>query len=224
VAQKRLDEQFAFLSSTPIIGNLNRLLTALEGRFGSLEEQRDSLADAEQQLREVALNRLNQTIAPIVEEIIGRVQTLGAMFTAEATLDTATIGPQVWTFYVDEGQRNSFAHLGYVTARPLAADDIGMAGDVIAYNVATGALEVEFTDSWGEGTFTGWELNATIPPDAYMRRRDNPHEVTAHQAGAYTQGEIDTKLSDLSTYHTEAREDLDAALRKYAKKQAIVFG
>jgi len=217
----------------------NRRFEDIDRRIDRNETSLTDLDQVANRVEGVALDRLNQVLTPIVVETIERVRQIPNMFSATSSTSVLNgIGER--TFVINEGLRNTFAHQGYIMAMPRDGTKMGMMGRVKSYNPVDGYLLVDIEIFWGEADAIreSWDITAAIPPDAHMLNEDNPHNTTAHQVGAYTQQEVTTLLAQLKSEilngassaldtlkEVEDRVNtMDVALRKYAKKQAIVFG
>lgn len=164
----------------------------LDRRLHGLETALESVDAVGQRIEGVALDRINNLVTPLVLETINRVGQITNLFTASSA-SSVKLGDGLVVFVVAEGQRTTFAHQGYVSAVPTGAATSGLLGAVQSFDRASGELVVAVQASWGTAgeTFAAWSLAAAQPYGAHANRTDNPHSVTAHQAGAYTTAEVD---------------------------------
>ncbi|WP_065755195.1 hypothetical protein [Bradyrhizobium paxllaeri] len=152
----------------------------------------DAVVDA---LEAVALQRLNDTFTPLILEAQARLNNLGASFSAES-LEAHTIvtGPQ--TFTLTDETAEMYVYTDYVNIRPAAATQNLMLAQVISFNRATKALNVNVVHAEGAGTFEDWLIRVGAPIDlTHADRTDNPHQTTAAQVGAYTIAAADAAIA-----------------------------
>lgn len=168
----------------------NRRFEDLDRRVDGNETALESVDSVADRIESVALQRLDTLITPLVVETRDRVATLANLFSASSK-SSLTIAATRQFVVIDEGQRSTFAHLGYVSIIPEGHLSAGMLGAVESYDSGSGALVVVVDFVWGDGTFTAWNLHPAQPADAHAVRTDNPHETTAAQVGAYTQAQVD---------------------------------
>lgn len=191
--QKRLDEQFVLSAKTNLFDLLARLLKALEARFQNLEKTRTSIEETIDFLRRTALDRINETITPLISSTLARLRETGSIFRARS-LSTVTIGLGLLTIFIREEDRDIFAHGGYVFVTPTGDMTRGFAGPVAAYVPETGELAITSEYAWGVGSATDWTATATAPFSAHEMNTNNPHATTAAQVGAYTVGQSDAAI------------------------------
>jgi hypothetical protein len=173
----------------------NVRLEDIDRRVDANEAALTNLDDVAARVEGAAFDRINNVITPIVVETINRVATIANLFSAtSATENTLAFGQTV--FVVDAGQRETFAHQNYVSITPADTRSAGLLAPVLSYDRTTGALVIDPEVVWGSGTYASWLISASQPADAHVLRKDNPHETTAAQVGAYTQAQVDKIVSD----------------------------
>lgn len=164
-------------------------------RLAAREQDATKIDNAVDQLTQVALDRLNETFTPLINELQQQLQDVGAAFVATSA-DERTIATGAQTFLLTPETRAQFVTTDYTVIRPIDDLAIGMVAQVIDYDRASGLLTVDTTLAIGKGTFAGWRISVSPPANlAHETRLDNPHEVTAAQAGAYTTAQVDAALA-----------------------------
>ncbi|RZN24766.1 hypothetical protein [Bradyrhizobium sp. Leo121] len=198
MAQKPLSEQFAFGRDTPIIGNLTKLVAAIDARFAALAQMEEKVNATLDGVVSLALQRLNETFTPLIVEAQQRLEQFGAAFgaTSQSTLDVS-LG--VKTLVIDEDRRVGFIYSDYVALRAIENDAISMLAHVTDYQRDSGELSVDVVQipENAGASYTGWKVNISAAPDlAHAGRTDNPHHTTAEQVGAYTTTETDAVVAN----------------------------
>ncbi|TXM68206.1 hypothetical protein [Methylobacterium sp. WL120] len=171
-SKDRLDRAFAYI--------IQRLLI-LDSFRPSYDEQLGIL-------RETGLLRLNEAIQPIYERLAG-IGQIGVIFSA-TSLSPSSISTGLKSFVVGDVDRDRFAAAAYLSAHDLNVPENSMYGSLQSYDRATGTVVILVDQYLGEEGATGseWRLSASAPPNQL---------TTAHQVGAYTQGETRDLLSAL---------------------------
>jgi hypothetical protein len=171
----------------------NNRLEDIDRRVDANETALTNLDEVAARVEGAAFDRINNVITPIVVETINRVGTIANLFTATSSTPNPVIFGRT-SFVIDPGNRETFAHQNYVSITP--SDDLtsGFLAPVASYDRATGLLVVDPEVVWGSGVFSNWDIAATQPASAHVLRKDNPHETTADQVGAYTKGETDAAI------------------------------
>lgn len=195
---KRLDEQFSFDTTTPILDTLQRLLKAIELRLQSVDELRPVLEDTINNLTTLALDRMNETFTPLILDAQERLEEFGANFAAHSVTEL-TVGTGTQILSLDEADRAGYVYADYVALRN-AASGAFMIGQVTAYDREAGQLTVSVEVTSGTGTYSDWDITISVQPNlAHETDYDNPHNVTAAQVGAYTTSQVDSALLALQT-------------------------
>lgn len=177
----------------------NRRFQDVDLRLHARELDGQKIDETVDRVEAVALSRLNDTFTPIINEAIERLASVGALFTSTSDSEV-TIGVGQKTFLLAAETRTSYVVTEYVAIRPAGHGDRGMIAQVIAYDRATGLLDVNPALIIGAGTYDDWIIRVTGTPDLdHATRTDNPHAVTAAQVGAYTIGAIDAMIAALNT-------------------------
>ena len=160
MALKRLDEEFELKPGTQLLPYMKRLLPSLEGRFQSLEGERATFEDTLDDVRSVALTRINEYLIPATEAIT-EVTELGFLLGPSTSSVRLELGQK--TFIITEGpQRDSFTPSPYVIVeREANIDDYAIAR-VLDYDRETGALILNLTAAHGNpGPHTDWVISST---------------------------------------------------------------
>lgn len=177
----------------------NKRFKDLDLRIAAREVDGDRITGAVAEITSVALSRLNDTFTPIVNEAIERLSSVGALFSSSSD-SAATIDDQPKTFVLDPDTRDGYVVSEFVSIRPAGLSDRGMICRVVAYDRATGLLEVQPELIVGSGTYAAWDVRLAGTPDLdHATRVDNPHETTAAQVGAYTRAEVDNLVGPIAS-------------------------
>jgi hypothetical protein len=158
MALKRLDEEFDLKPGTQLLPYMKRLLPSLEGRFQSIEQEQDAVAEITEEIRAAALLRMNEILIPATKDIIA-VTKLGFMLAPVSTPYTMVMG--YMTMIVDEGvQRTSFTPSPYVIIEH-SIDDYAIAR-VGSYTQSDGLIELTVTAIHGNpGPHSSWMISST---------------------------------------------------------------
>ncbi|KRQ99282.1 hypothetical protein [Bradyrhizobium valentinum] len=158
-------------------------------RLATRENDAERIDNAVDDLERVALQRLNDTFTPLIIEAQDRLNSLGASFSAESfTPLEIGLGPR--SFILTEESAENYVYTDYVKARSAADGARYMLGEVVSFDRATKLLEISVDEVGGSGTVNDWLIRVGAPPDlTHAARKDNPHEVTAAQVGAWTTAE-----------------------------------
>lgn len=167
----------------------------LDNRMTARELDKTKIDDAVDALEAVALQRLNDTFAPLIVEAQDRLNNLGASFSAES-LDSETIGLGTKVFTLTEETAANYVFTDYVNIRAAAESGQSMLGQVISFDRPSGNLTVDVVHTEGSGTYADWLIRVGAPIDlSHADRIDNPHMTTAAQVGAYTIAQTDAAIA-----------------------------
>ena len=160
MALKRLDEEFDLRPGTQLLPYMKRLLPSLEGRFQSLETERKAVDVAIEDMRAVALQRINEILIPATEDLI-ETTSLGFLLGPSSTSVKLELGVKV--FIINEGpQRDTFTPSPYVIVERQANIDDYAIARVQYYTRETGALSLYITAWHGNaGPHTDWVISST---------------------------------------------------------------
>ena len=163
--QKTLAEQLPLTARTEIGEFVGRLLAVLELRFQAIERAVTKEDRTIEVIRQVAIERINSTITPIVENALEDLHSLGGMFKASISgTHTVQLG-DFQVFVIDEEERHTFAALDWVAIRAKDNNEASMSGPIRYYSPETGELVVDVESITGSGTYTGWMANVSVPYD-----------------------------------------------------------
>lgn len=181
----------------------NRRFEDLDIRLHARELDGAKIDGAVDALTAVALQRLDDTFTPVVESAIARLESVGALFSAES-LSEETIGLGTRNLVLTEATRAAYVETAFVVARPVSDPDVGMVCRVDSFERSNGLMVLTAVTVFGAGTHSAWTIGVSAPPDLeHESRVDNPHETTAAQVGAYTTAATDallaTKANDAAT-------------------------
>ncbi|MEN3238544.1 hypothetical protein PUR29_34460 [Methylobacterium ajmalii] len=171
-SKDRLDQAFAYI--------VQRLLL-LDSFRPSWEEQLSLF-------QTIGLTRLDDALRPVYEDLVSITQ-LGVMFTASSK--TATVlGSGLKTFTISDADKTRFAAAGYLSIQDVGIPEHTMFGLLQSYDRTTGQLSILVDQFVGEegATAANWRISAAASPNVL---------TTAHQVGAYTQGEVDALITAL---------------------------
>jgi hypothetical protein len=160
MALKRLDEEFELKPGTQLLPYMKRLLPSLEGRFQSIEADRETYEEAIEELRGVALLRINEILIPATKDII-EVTKFGFLLGPSSSSVKLEIGPK--TFVIDEGsQRDTFTPSPYLIIEHTFTIDNYAIARLVEYDNSTGILLVTITAVHGDpGPHTDWVISST---------------------------------------------------------------
>ena len=203
----------------------NKRFEDLDLRLAAAEQTGGKIDGAVAEIQSVALQRLNDTLTPIINEALDRLASVGALFEADSASEVE-VGLGEKTFVLTENTRTGYVVTDYVVIR--AVDDEGatiaaLIAQTLDYDRAAGLLTVDVTLADGEGTYDLWQIRISAPPDIeHATRTDNPHDTTAGQVGAYTTAEVDAIAGTLAAAIAgkAAAADLAAAVAAIEGKQA----
>lgn len=162
----------------------DRRFEDLDVRLHARELDGGRMADAADQLIQVGLTRLNDTMTPLIDRALERLNSFGVLFQA-TSMSSVTIGMTEKTFVVDMADRGGYVPTDYLSIRPDADANIGIIAQYVSFDRETGVLVVLPVLTAGSGTYDHWVINITGQPDLdHSTRTDNPHSTTAAQVGA----------------------------------------
>lgn len=160
MALKRLDEEFDLKPGTQLLPYMKRLLPSLEGRFQSLEAERKTFDMAVEDMRAVALQRINEILIPATEDII-ETTSLGFMLGPSTSSVLLELGVKVFTI-IEGPQRETFTPSPYVIVERSANIDDYAIARVQYYTRETGALSLYITAVHGDpGPWNDWVISST---------------------------------------------------------------
>ena len=190
------NDKYAITSAQGVIKRLGEILTDINLRLVQAESRYDATDRAAQEVAAQGLRYLETVIVPAATKVADLLRSVTDIFTTRSSsLVTPGTGPK--TFVVTD---STFGSLGNVSVTKVGDSSVGMVGSVVSFDIDAKVLVVDVEYAYGDPSpNASWLVTATLPYDAHAGRTDNPHAVTAHQAGAYTQLEIDQKLAALST-------------------------
>jgi len=160
MALKRLDEEFELKPGTQLLPYMKRLLPSLEGRFQSIEGAQETVEGTIEDVRAVALKRINEILIPATEDLV-EVTTLGFLLGPSSQSMTLAIGLK--TMVINEGpQRSSFTPSPYVIIEHSSVVEDYAIARVLSYDNVTGALAVNITAVHGNpGPHSDWMVSST---------------------------------------------------------------
>jgi hypothetical protein len=142
---------------------LQRLCRLLEARFTALENRNDTVDFTLAQLRDIAINRMNEVLLPAFQTL-SELASLGAMFNAHS--DTPMpVGVGLKLFIIDESERATFAYSGYMAAVSSGDDHNMMVGRTSTYDRNTGAFTLDVSVATGNNaSHSDWVIVPSAPP------------------------------------------------------------
>lgn len=160
MALKRLDEEFELKPGTQLLPYMKRLLPSLEGRFQSLENERKAYEDVVEDLRAVALNRINEILIPATQDII-EVTKFGFLLGPSSSSVKLELGQK--TFVINAGaQRDTFTPSPFLIIEHASVIDDYAIARLVDYDNVTGALMLNITAHHGNpGPHTDWMISST---------------------------------------------------------------
>lgn len=174
----------------------NKRFEDIDLRLAAREDDADAINDAVNELESVGLARLNDTFTPLILEAQDALNTYGVNFSALS--DTSiVVGTGTQVFDLTEETKDSYYYADWVAFRAIEDNDVTMLGTVTSYDRENGTLTVDIQYTNGSGTYDAWDIHIGSPPDeTHASRTDNPHSVTAAQAGAYTIAQTITAINN----------------------------
>ncbi len=161
----------------------------LDVRIHANEQDRDALENAVDALEAVALQRLDETLTPIINDALAALENIGVAFQAESN-DTLAVATGEITVIITPETRGKWI-LTDTLILTSADGNASMLGQPSSYDRTNGILIVDIVATTGTGPKTGWSLGVSAPLSLdHATRTDNPHMVTAAQVGAYTTTEV----------------------------------
>ena len=170
---------------------LNRRMLAIDKRFHALEEAAFTFSENEDALRAVALQRISDALTPVLA-----IANMGDLLRASAVTEHAIGSGAAKTFIVNAEDRAAFAGPLYIIAAVNGTPDKWMAGQVTAWDNATGELVVNITNSRGTGTYTAWDITvASIPPEVPASQM--AEDIAINAIGGLASADVQAALAEL---------------------------
>lgn len=219
MALKRLDEEFDLKPGTQLLPYMKRLLPSLEGRFQTLETERKTVDTAIEEMRAVALQRINEILIPATEDIVD-VTTLGFLLGPSSTSVLLELGVKV--FIINEGpQRDTFTPSPYVIVERQANIDDYAIARVQYYTRETGALSLNITAFHGNpGPHNDWVISST-PGMADSTKLY--HDAVAPMAQQVAEDTAETKIArDEVIAAAQALEAAGLDAQEFVRRDATV--
>ena len=192
-------------------------MEVLDQRLRALEPFTPSWQQAVNDLRDVGLSRLNDTILPAYQRI-QLLSTLGFLFAGSSSEVTLTQDMTATFIIDDETQKSLFTPTPFLAlTRSSTIDDYAIA-QLISYEAATGTLMVKVKAITGSpGPFTDWQIGAlagnTAAAMAYWTQIDAARNAANTAKAATAADRVQTGLDRTQT-------GLDLAASLVAKEQA----
>lgn len=163
----------------------NRRWQDIDLRMHARELDSGKIDNAVDSLTAVALSRLNDTFSPIIQQAMNQLADVGVSFSGES-LTTEMISVGAKTFIIIPQHRVGLVVVDFVSIRPVGVDDAAMICNVLSYDRASGALEVESVPGYvtGSGTYHDWTIRVSITPnlDTYTRGEVDDQIKSSHDA------------------------------------------
>lgn len=197
MAQKRLQELLPITARTEVGEFSKRLLAVLEARFHAIEEKLGQEERTIEVIRQVAIDRINSAVTPIVQNALEDLHSIGKMFSATISeTHTVALGNDK-VFVIDAAERHTFAALDWVAIRAIDNSTASMSGPINIYNPDTGELVVDVVSITGSGTYTGWRAHVSVPYDPAVEAMlyDSPEFTGNPKAPTAPLGDNDTTLA-----------------------------
>lgn len=172
----------------------NKRLEDIDLRLHARELDGERIGGAIEDIQAAALQRLNDTLTPIINEAIDRLASVGALFEGRSD-SVVEVGLGERSFVLTGETRTGYVLTDYVVIRALDENDQTVAAliaQTVGYDRENGLLTVDVALTQGAGTYNAWQIRVSAPPDIdHATRTDNPHATSAEQVGAYTKDEVD---------------------------------
>jgi hypothetical protein len=162
--QKSLNDVLGLTARTVFdLAFVQRMLREIENRIAPLEADADRVEQAVQDVRNIALTRINDVLTPAIENILDLEQR-GFLRAISATPATLVAG-EIRTLEVIEADRAIFSPSSFVAlTRTTTLNDYAICRNA-GWDSATGTLVLELITVEGNpGPFSDWEISALAGP------------------------------------------------------------
>lgn len=162
--QKSLNDILGLTARTTFdLAFTQRMLREIENRIKPLETDADRVAQAVQDVRDIALTRINDVLTPAIANILDLEQR-GFLRAFSATPATLVAG-DIRMLEVVEADRAIFSPSAFVAlTRVSVLDDYAICRN-LGWDSATGTLSLELIMVEGNpGPFSDWEISALAGP------------------------------------------------------------
>ena len=162
--QKSLNDVLGLTARTVFdLAFVQRMLREIENRIKPLEADADRVEQAVQDVRNIALERINDVLTPAISNILDLEQR-GFLRAFSVTPATLVMG-EIRTLDVIEADRAIFSPSACVAlTRTSTLDDYAICRNA-GWDSATGTLVLEIISAHGEpGPFSDWEISALAGP------------------------------------------------------------
>ncbi|MPT22336.1 MAG: hypothetical protein E2577_04600, partial [Starkeya sp.] len=133
----------------------NRRLEDIDLRIAANEEALSSLDAVANRVEQVALDRINNVITPLVEETQQRIASIPALFSATSA-SSVVLGAGEKSFTIPEGERTTWAVSTFVYAEKDGDPTVWLHGNLISFDREGGLLVIDVSDYSGSGSHAGW--------------------------------------------------------------------
>jgi hypothetical protein len=138
----------------------NRRLEDIDLRIAASEEALSSLDAVASSVEQVALDRINNVITPLVIETQERLASIPDLFSASSA-STVTVGLGLKSFDVDPLARDTWAVSNFLYVEAASDPDIWMTARLVGFDRSTGVIEVDVFDFNGSGSVQGWNFTVS---------------------------------------------------------------
>lgn len=167
---------------------LNSAFSSVDLRLRAVEGLNASYEDAINTLNQYGLQRLNDAMQPVYDQLV-KISQIGVIFTTTSQT-SAMIAQGPVTFIVTAGTaRTQFAAAAFLQVRSALDPSIAMYGSTDSYNATTGELKLLITETSGTSAtpINDWVISAAATPDLLTK---------AHDVGAYTMQEVNDLIEN----------------------------
>ena len=133
----------------------NRRLEDLDLRIAANEEALSNLDAVANRVEQVALDRINNVITPLVEETQQRIASIPALFSATSA-SSVVLGAGEKSFIIPEGERATWAVSTFVYAEKDGDPTVWLHGNLVSFDRVGGLLVIDVSDYSGSGSHAGW--------------------------------------------------------------------
>jgi hypothetical protein len=199
-------------------GYFNEVHEDVDLRLHAVELKASGWDEAVATFEEVGLQRLEQALTPLYEQVSGvggsisELLQAGTFFNA-TSLSAETPGLGYKTFIIDEGVRANFTPAYYITAFKEDDSTVFMSGYLVSYNRNTGALILKIDRFNGTAEIASWTIAPTVEisalQDAYSAR---DAAVSAQSAAQTYAGQSATSQSLAASAQAASVGARDSAL------------
>ena len=208
----RFEQAYRVDGGTKLTATLwNRIFRELDTRLVSIEEKKASFEEAERQLLQIGLNRINEALLPAAERIF-RVAELGFLVASSDEEATFVEGQEASLTIREGDQRELFTPTEFVAISRRSTPEDWVIARTLGYSRESGVLLVRAEVVKGSGgPHDDWDVSAT--PGAAQAVVDLFEQVSSlRQEVADDKAAVAIDKAAAQSARTEAQNARDAAI------------